>query len=166
MTENQDIYLCANTISNWLLENNLLLNKNMTALLHISLSKVKFPGVTSGDIIIKPYLKLKVQDLQSIISFHLNHKSQIYIKLKPYVNVLTVRNVSYWSTHLLCSLVLTTQIRSTVNYQTIDSKYNYRLLLGRSFRITALLNWNLLPNKLRCISNVISFRAKVKHYSL
>ena len=103
MTENQDIYLCANTISNWLLENNLLLNKNMTALLHISLSKVKFPGVTSGDIIIKPYLKLKVQDLQSIISFHLNHKSQIYvkppiclyIKLKPYVNVLTIRNVSY-----------------------------------------------------------------------
>ena len=46
------------------------------------------------------------------------------------------------------------------------SKYNYRLLLGRYFRITVPLNWNLLTNKLRCISNVISFIAKVKCYLL
>ena len=46
--------------------------------------------------------------------------------------------------------------------------YNYRLLLGLllSFRITAPLNWYILPNKLRCISNVISFRDKVKCYLL
>ena len=33
--------------------------------------------------------------------------------------------------------------------------YNYRLLLGRSFRITVPINCNLLPNKLRFISNVV-----------
>ena len=52
--KNQDICLYANAICNWLSENNLLLNKNNTELLNISLSEFKFPVVTVGDIIIKP----------------------------------------------------------------------------------------------------------------
>ena len=59
MAKNQDICLCANTISNWLLENNLLLNKNKTGLLNISLTEVKFPVVTLCYIIIKPSIKVK-----------------------------------------------------------------------------------------------------------
>ena len=101
MPKNQDICLCANTISNWFLENNLILNKNKTELLNLSLSEVKFPIVTLGDIIIKPSLIFK--SLGFIISFHLNHKYQIYVKppicpyvkLKPFVNILPVRHVSY-----------------------------------------------------------------------
>ena len=59
MPKNQDICFCANTISNWLLENNPLLKKNKTELLNISLTEVKFPVVTLGDIIIKTLLKVK-----------------------------------------------------------------------------------------------------------
>ena len=129
MPKNQDICLCGNSISNCLLENNLLLNKNKTELLNIYLSGVKFPVVTLGDIIIKQ--SLKVKSLGFIINkkhfFHLYHKSQIYvkpliyhIKLKPYVNVFIIMHVSYWSTHS-CSRVLTTQTRYIVTFQTIDS---------------------------------------------
>ena len=53
-----DLCHCANTISNWILENNLLL-KNKTELLNIYISDIKFPVVTLGDIIIKPSLKVK-----------------------------------------------------------------------------------------------------------
>ena len=58
MLKNQDLCLCANTISNWLLENNLLLSKIKTELLNISLTEVKFHVVILGDIIIKPSLKV------------------------------------------------------------------------------------------------------------
>ena len=75
MPINQDLYLCANTISNILLENNLLLNKNKTELLDISLSKVKFPVVTLDDIIFKS--SLKVKSLGFIIDNKLSFKPQI-----------------------------------------------------------------------------------------
>ena len=86
-------------------------------------------------------------------------------------SVLLVHNIIY-STHTsnlsmllnyyfpLSSLISANSLKLNL------TKYNYRLLLGRSFRITSPLNWNLLPNKLRCISNFISFRAKVKCYLL
>ena len=75
MPKNQDICLCANTISNWLLKNNLLLIKNKTALLNISLFEVKFPVVSLGDIIRKP--SLKVKSLEFIIDNKISFKPQI-----------------------------------------------------------------------------------------
>ena len=60
---------------NWLLENKLLLNKNKTELLNISLTEVNFPVVTLGDIIIKP--SLKVKSLGFIINNKLSFKLQI-----------------------------------------------------------------------------------------
>ena len=75
MPKNQNICLCANTISNWLLENNFLLNKNKTELLNISLTEVKFPVVTLGDILIKP--SLKVKNLGFIMDNKLSFKPQI-----------------------------------------------------------------------------------------
>ena len=75
MPKKQYICLCANPISNWLLENNLLLNKNKTVLLNISLTEVKFPVVTLSDIIIKPLLKVK--SLGFIIDNKLSFKLQI-----------------------------------------------------------------------------------------
>ena len=55
MSKNQDICLCANNISNLLLEYNLLVNTNKTELLNISLTDVKFSVFTLGDIIINHY---------------------------------------------------------------------------------------------------------------
>ena len=84
-------------------------------------------------------------------------------------SVLLVHSIIY-STHTsnLSTLIKyyfpTSSLRSAKSLKLNLPKYNYRLLLGRSFRITAPLNWNLLPNKLRCISNVILYRAKVKCY--
>ena len=83
-------------------------------------------------------------------------------------SILLVHNIIYPNhTSNLPTLIkyefLSSSLRSAKSVKLNLPKYNYRLLLSRSFRP---LNLNLLPNKLRCISNVISFRAKVKCYLL
>ena len=81
-------------------------------------------------------------------------------------NIIYSNHTSNISTLIKYYFPHSSSLRSAKSVKLNLPKYNYRLLLGRLFRITVPLNWNLLPNKLRCISKVISFRAKVKCYLL
>ena len=113
---------------NWLLENKLLLNKNKTELLNISLTEVNFPVVTLGDIIIKP--SLKVKSLGFIINNKLSFKLQIS-------NIFKTANMSLYKIKAIrnclnsntCILLIHSLVFSRIDYA--HSLYcnlpNYRL---------------------------------------
>ena len=61
-------------------------------------------------------------------------------------NIIYSNNTSNLST-LIKYYFPPSSLRSTKAVKLNLPKYNYRLLLSRSFRINTHLNWNLLPNK-------------------
>ena len=110
------------------LENNILLNKNMTELLNIYISDVKFPIVTLVDIII--IASLKVKSLGFIINNKLSFKLQIS-------NIFKTANMSLYKIEAIrnclnsntCILLIHSLVFSRIDYA--NSLYcnlpNYRL---------------------------------------
>ena len=130
---------------NMIIRSSVRIINNLNIYCHASISKIRH-SLKILDAYKRSFLKSLLLVHNIIYSNHTSNLSRL---------------IKYYFAH--------SSLRSAKSVKLNLPKYKYKLLLGRSFRITAPLNWNLLPNKLRCISNVISFRAKVNvtcsHYT-
>ena len=92
-------------------------------------------------------LSLKERDFLKSVSLVHNH---IYSN----TNNIVYERISYYRP--LSSL------RSAKSVQLNVSKYNYEIIMGKSFCVSAPINWNNLPAKLSCEMKYNILRRKVK----